>query len=53
MDELFGVSMTLIMAVLLAIFLPTLATVGILALRNRIFLKMAVRNIPVAERRPS
>ena len=46
MDELFGVSMTLIMAVLLAIFLPTLATVGILALRNRIFLKMAVRNIP-------
>ena len=46
MDELFGVSMTLIMAVLLAIFLPTLATVGILALRNRIFLKMALRNIP-------
>ncbi len=46
MDELFGVSMTLIMAGLLVIFLPTLATVVILALRNRIFLKMGLRNIP-------
>lgn len=49
MDELFGVSMTLIMAVLLAMFLPTLAAVGVLAFRNRVFLKMGLRNIP---RRP-
>ena len=46
MDELFGVSMNLIMVVLLAMFLPTLAVVALMAWRNRIMLKLALRNIP-------
>ena len=46
MEELFGVSMNLIMAILLAIFLPTLAVVAVLAWRNRIMLKLGLRNIP-------
>ena len=46
MDELFGVSMNIIMVVLLAIFLPTLAIVVVLAWRNRIMLKLGLRNIP-------
>ena len=35
-----------IMLVLLVIFIPSLLVIGILALRNRVMLKMALRNIP-------
>ena len=46
MEELFGVSMNVIMVVLLAIFLPAMAVVAALAWRNRIMLKLGLRNIP-------
>ena len=46
MDKLFGLSMDLVMAVLLSIFLLGLAVVGVLAWRNRIMLKLGLRNIP-------
>ena len=46
MEDLFGVRMDHIMVVLLAIFLPSLAAVCVLALRSRVMLKMALRNIP-------
>ena len=46
MEDLFGVKMDQIMLVLLAVFLPSLAIIGIMALRNRVMLKMALRNIP-------
>lgn len=46
MEELFGVSMNLIMAVLLAIFVPALVIVAVLGWRNPIMLKLALRNIP-------
>ena len=46
MEDLFGVKMDHIMVVLLAIFLPSIAVVSVLALRNRVMLKMALRNIP-------
>ena len=46
MEDLFGVKMDQIMLVLLAAFLPSLAIIGIMALRNRVMLKMALRNIP-------
>ena len=46
MEELFGVSMNIIMGVLLAIFVVTMAVVLVMALRSRIMLKMALRNIP-------
>ena len=46
MEDLFGVKMDQIMLVLLAVFLPSLALIGIMALRNRVMLKMALRNIP-------
>ncbi len=46
MEDLFGVKMDHIMIVLLAIFLPSLAVIGIMALRNRVMLKMGLRNIP-------
>ena len=46
MEELFGLSMNLIMVVLLAIFLTGMAAVGVMAWRNRIMLKMGLRNIP-------
>ena len=49
MQELFGLSMAVIMVVLLAICLAAVLVVGILALRNRVMLKMGVRPIP---RRP-
>ena len=49
MDELFGLSMNVIMAVLVAIFLTAMGVVLLLAVRNRIMLKMGVRPIP---RRP-
>ena len=46
MEDLFGVKMVWIMYVLLAVFLPTLAVIGFMALRNRVMLKMGLRNIP-------
>ncbi len=46
MEDLFGVKMDHIMLVLLAVFLPLLAVIGVMALRNRVMLKMALRNIP-------
>ena len=49
MDELFGLSMNGIMVVLLAILLEAIAVVAVLAWRNRIMVKLGLRNIP---RRP-
>ena len=46
MEDLFGVRMDHIMLALLALFLPSLAVVCVLALRSRVMLKMALRNIP-------
>ena len=46
MEELFGVSMNLIMIVLLTIFLVAMAVVAVLAWRNRVMLKLGLRNIP-------
>ena len=46
MEDLFGVKMEWIMYVLLAVFLPALAVIGFMALRNRVMLKMGLRNIP-------
>lgn len=46
MEELFGVPMDSIMIVLLALFLPVLAGVVIMACRNRVMLKLGLRNIP-------
>ena len=46
MEELFGISMNTIMVVLLVIVLPSMAVVAVMAWRNRIMLKMGLRNIP-------
>ena len=46
MEELFGLSMDYIMAALLAIFLGIMSVVIFMAWRNRIMLKMGLRNIP-------
>ena len=46
MEELFGLSMDIIMYVLLAAFLPVIAGVAIMAWRNRVMLKLGLRNIP-------
>ena len=46
MEEIFGISMDVLMYVFLVAFLLTIATVIVLALRNRIILKLALRNIP-------
>lgn len=46
MEEIFGISMDVLMRVFLVVFLLTIATVIVLALRNRIILKLALRNIP-------
>ncbi|MBI2855345.1 MAG: ABC transporter permease, partial [Chloroflexi bacterium] len=46
MDELFGLSMNIIMMVLLAIFLVAMVAVVVVAWRNRIMLKLGLRNIP-------
>ena len=46
MEELFGVSMNAIMAVLLVVFAVGLGIVVGMALRSRIMLKLALRNIP-------
>ena len=50
MQELFGLSMNVLMAILLAIFLGIMAVVGFLAWRHRIMLRLGLRNIP---RRPA
>ena len=46
MEDLFGVRMDHIMLVLLIIFVPSILAIGVLALRSRVMLKMALRNIP-------
>ncbi len=46
MEDLYGVKMQWIMYALLAVLLPSLAVIGFMALRNRVMLKMALRNIP-------
>ena len=46
MEELFGLSMNVLLIVLLAIFLGILAVVVFMAWRNRIMLKLGLRNIP-------
>ncbi len=46
MENLFGVKMDWIMYVLLALFIPSLLSIGIMAVRNRVMLKMGLRNIP-------
>ncbi len=46
MEELFGIPMDSIMIVLLAVFLAGLAVVIVMAWRNRVMLKLALRNIP-------
>jgi len=48
--EFFGISMTWIMAVLLALFALSLASVIAVALRNRVLFRIGLRNIP---RRPA
>ncbi len=50
MDDLFGVSMNLIMLVLVAVLGVALAVVGYVLVRNRIMFVIGVRNIP---RRPA
>ena len=46
MDSLFGISMDLIMWVSLSLLVITLATVGLVALRNRVMFLVGLRNIP-------
>ena len=46
MDDLFGVSMTLIMLVLLAILGLALVSIGYVALRSRVMFLMGIRNMP-------
>ena len=46
MEELFGLSMNVLMVILLVIFLGIMAVVVFMALRNRIMLKLGLRNIP-------
>ncbi len=46
MEDLFGIKMDWIMYALLAVFLPSLAVIVFMALRNRVMLKMGLRNIP-------
>ena len=46
MEELFGVPMDIIMVVLLAIFLPVIAIVAVVAWRNPVMLKLGLRNVP-------
>ena len=45
MKEIFGVSMNVIMATLLAVFVVSIAIVALLALRNRVMFRMGVRPI--------
>ena len=50
MEELFGIPMNTIMIALLVILIPSLVIVAVMAWRNRVMLKMGLRNIP---RRPA
>ena len=52
MEELFGLSMTTLMYVLLGVVLASMAVLGVLAARNRIMLKMGLRPIPSGRARP-
>ena len=45
MEELFGLSMDIIMYVLLAVFLPVITGVAVMAWRNRVMLKLVLINI--------
>ena len=46
MQELFGVPMNWIMVALLVILLPSVAAIAVMAWRNRVMLKLGLRNIP-------
>ena len=46
MQEIFGLSMTTLALVLLGLFIAVLTLVGVMAWRNRIMLKLGLRNIP-------
>ena len=46
MEELFGLSMDIIMFVLLAVFLTAIAGVAVMAWRSQVMLKLGLRNIP-------
>ena len=46
MDTLFGVSMDIWMAIMLTLFLIVTGVVLLLALRNRLFVKLGLRNLP-------
>ncbi|MCH8186689.1 MAG: ABC transporter permease, partial [Chloroflexi bacterium] len=46
MEEIFGLSMNVLMMIVLAIFLAAMAVLTVLAVRNRIMLKMGLRPIP-------
>ena len=46
MEELFGLSMNVVMVVLLTTFLAAMAAVAVVAWRNRIMVKLGLRNIP-------
>ena len=46
MEEIFGVPMQAVMVALLVILLPALALITVMAWRNRVMLKLGLRNIP-------
>lgn len=46
MQEIFGLSMTTLALVLLGLFIAVVTLVGVMAWRNRIMLKLGLRNIP-------
>ncbi|HEX2281585.1 MAG TPA: hypothetical protein VHG52_07470, partial [Thermomicrobiales bacterium] len=46
MDNIFGIPMTTIMIVVVSIMILCLLTTGLIAWRNRIIFRMALRNIP-------
>src|SRR5438477_2523684 len=46
MDSLFGISLTLIMWVLLVVLGISLASVALVAVRNRAMFRLGIRNIP-------
>ncbi len=46
MEKLFGLSMDIVMIALLAVFAAAMAVVLVLALRNRVMLKLGLRPIP-------
>ncbi|MBI4301339.1 MAG: ABC transporter permease [Chloroflexi bacterium] len=46
MQKLFGVPITQLMVILVVLFIVVAVITGIIALRNRVMFKMAVRNVP-------